>query len=48
LTVRFSEAQRAKLAATAEFEDRSKGAVIRRLVDALEAPTDSTDQEKKR
>jgi len=38
LTVRFSEAQRAKLARLAEIEDRSQGAVIRRAVDQLDAP----------
>jgi hypothetical protein len=38
LTVRFSAERRAKLAATAEVEDRSQGAVVRRLVDSLPPP----------
>jgi predicted transcriptional regulator len=38
LTVRFSEAQGAKLARLAEIEDRSKSAVIRRAVDRLGSP----------
>jgi hypothetical protein len=40
LTVRFSQQQAATLARVAELEDRSKGSVIRRLVDQLDSRAD--------
>jgi hypothetical protein len=47
LTVRFTERQAATLARVAAAEDRSRGSVVRRLVDSLElldvAPTQALD-----
>jgi hypothetical protein len=40
LTVRLSEAQADALAKVAELEQRSKGSVVRRLVDQLPMPPD--------
>jgi hypothetical protein len=40
LTVRFSPREYELLTRTAEVEDRSKGSVIRRLVDQLPMPPD--------
>ena len=43
LTVRLSEAQADALAKVAELEQRSKGSVVRRLLDQLEPPEDVRD-----
>jgi hypothetical protein len=43
LTVRLSEAQADVLAKVAELEQRSKGSVVRRLVDQLDTPDDVRD-----
>ena len=43
LTVRFSPREYELLARAAQVEDRSKGSVIRRLVDQLEPPDDVRD-----
>jgi len=40
LTVRFSEPEYELLTRTARVEDRSRGAVVRRLVDQLDTPRD--------
>jgi hypothetical protein len=43
LTVRFSRTEYELLTRVAEVEDRSRGAVVRRLVDQLEPPDDVRD-----